>query len=132
MAGVSARRAARHGARPRREAAEDEQPEQQRALLARPERRDQVRLRHLARGVLGDALEAEVVAHDRRHEHARGDGDADEAAGQRAAGARHKARIAHARAHERRDRRVDRCEQGEQQRAAVEQLHQALKLAGVR
>ncbi len=82
----------------RREPAEHEQPEQQRALLARPERRDQVRLGHLARGVLGDAREAEVVAHDGRHEHARGDGDADEAAGERAPRTRDQALVVHARA----------------------------------
>ena len=110
----------------RREAAEHEQPEQQRALLARPERRDQVRLRHLARGVLGDAREAEVVAHDGGREHAGGDGDADEAAGERAPRARHEALVVQARADDRRDRRVDRREQREQQRPSAQQLHQRL------
>ena len=59
--------------RQRGQAREDEQPEQQRALLAAPEGGDRVRRRQPAARVLGDVREREVVPEQRREQHDRRD-----------------------------------------------------------
>ena len=56
-----------------RVAGQDQQPEQQRALLPAPEGRDRVAGRQLAARVLGGVDEREVVADQRRDEDERGD-----------------------------------------------------------
>ena len=59
--------------RQRGQAREDEQPEQQRALLAAPEGGDRVRRRQPAARVLGDVREREVVPEQRREQDDRRD-----------------------------------------------------------
>ena len=59
--------------RDRREAGEDQEPEQQRALLPAPERRDRVPERQLAARVVGDVDEAEIVLDERREQDGRAD-----------------------------------------------------------
>ena len=64
---------------------EDEQPEEQRALLAAPERAQRVGGRQRAVRVRGDVREREVVTHERGREHDRGDERRREAAVERVA-----------------------------------------------
>ena len=63
----------REGDRQRGQAGQDEQPEQQRALLAAPEGGDRVRASAAAARVLGDVREREVVPEERREQHDRRD-----------------------------------------------------------
>ena len=66
---ASRRRLRQHGEA--REPGQDESPQEQRARLRAPQRRELVDRRQRARRVVGDLLEAEVVAQDRDPQHDR-------------------------------------------------------------
>ena len=113
-----------------REAGQDEPPEQQRARLRAPERRELVDGRERARGVVGDLLEAEVVAQDRDPEHDRRGQHGRERGEDRARRGGRDAPIAVRAGPPARARCEGGGEQSEDQRAAAEKLHLLRSLGG--
>ena len=105
-------------------AGEDEQPEEQRALLPAPERRDLVLQRQRLARVPRDVGEREVVADEARDEDERRDERREERGEERVPrGVREPALAAPARPPPARDERVDREPEGDEERRAAELGH---------
>ena len=104
-------------------AGEDEQPEQERALLAAPEGRDRVAGRQLAARVGPDVDEREVVPDEGDDEHDRRDEGAAEGRDQRVLGRLREPPLAPRCGVRARDDRVEREPEGDDERRATELRH---------
>ena len=110
-----------HGSGP--EAGEDQQPEQERSLLAAPERGDRVRGRQRPARRPRDVLEREVVAQERRDEDDGGDGRRDERRHERVLRRAREPAATEVRSRRARDERVDGQAECDEERGATQLRH---------
>src|SRR5205814_7810786 len=103
----------------RRVADQDEKPEEERALLAVPERRQPVARREAGARVLGDVREGEVVAEKRGDENGRGDGGRVEGGEERVPRGEREASAAACGCVAARERGVGQAAEGDEQRGAA-------------